>query len=443
MNGASAELQEISLAALLNDPYVLAKCMSMVSERFYIDPSYKLIYKSLTKYYDEYNTIPSRKELSVMIEELHKEDYGDINDVMKSLNKIYETKEEIKSEDFAYEQVVKFIRRNMIEDVLNKTVRYMEKGKVDLDEIGDQLMSSMYISLKKAPTYRLSDTSKIKEVKEEALGGTDSPVKIKFFIDVVNQYMQYGAIPPGTLNMVVAPPGRGKTTTLINQGVSAAKQGFNTLHMFLGDMTRYDGQLRYLSCLTGVPTKTLVGLNNDEMNAFIKKHNMTGVLSNIIIASYAADELSSNQVMEEINAMQKDYNIHFDQIIIDYDENISEESDNMYKSGGQIYNKMALFARSNRSVIWIAAQPNKEYWKMEVIPLEAASESSKKQKIIDMMLTIGKPGKSSTVGTINVAKNRRGTDGGLLRIRIDGFNARVVHISNEDYQEIKAKESQN
>ena len=105
----------------------------------------------------------------------------------------------------------------------------------------------------------------------------------------------------------------------------------------------------------------------------------------------------------------------------------------MYKSGGQIYNKLALFAVTNKTVVFILAQPRKEFWDREIIPLEAASESSKKQKIIDFMITLGKPTKNATVGTLFIAKNRRGEDSKEFRISIDGATARMTHIYEEEY----------
>lgn len=230
------------------------------------------------------------------------------------------------------------------------------------------------------------------------------------------------------------------TTFLINQGVSCAQQGFNILHVFLGDMSKFDGLIRYLSCYTGKNTSDLVNLSPEELEMFVKKWNMTGILGNIFIASYAADELSASQLVEEIVAIQKDNRVHFHAIIIDYDENLSKDVDSIYESGGNVYNKIALFAVTNRSVVFIAAQPKPEFWGKEIIPLEAAAESSKKQKIIDLMLTIGKPTKDSSIGTLNIAKNRRGEDGKLVRLKFNGAAAKVECITEEKYSEIKSKE---
>lgn len=377
-------------------------------------------------------TIPSKSELKILIQENYIKEYGSIDDIYKDVDTLCDKK--VSNEDFVYDKVSEFIRRNNIEEVLGEAVDTIESsGEINLDVIASKLNTGMNLNFTKSPVYKLSDISKVKEIKEDALGSSENPITLKCFIEPINWCMQYKALTPGTLNMVVAPPGRGKTTFLINQGVSTAQQDLNVLHVFLGDMTKYDGLLRYLSCLSGVDTSRLVDLNEEELVAFIKKWNMSGILSHIYIASYGADELSTSQLIEEVTSIQKENKVHFHAIIIDYDENLAKDVDSMYESGGNVYNKIALFAVINKSIVFIAAQPKKEYWSSEVIPLEAAAESSKKQKIIDLMLTIGSKNKSSSVATLNIAKNRRGEDGKLIRLKKIGSNARFEPITEDEY----------
>ena len=124
-------------------------------------------------------------------------------------------------------------------------------------------------------------------------------------------------------------------------------------------------------------------------------------------------------MIEEITNIQREKKVHYNVIIIDYDENIADEEDNMYKSGGQIYNKMALFAVVNRTVVFIAAQPRKEYWKMEVIPLEAASES----------VSVSEPVSSMAAGNFCSDKIFLATSGFALEIE-DGHASNNAHIFN-------------
>lgn len=441
LKGTSKELQEISLVALMNDAFILARCCDVINENFYVDPSYKLIFKGLKNYYKKYMVVPSSDEFVVCLKDIYTEEYGDLSEIVEVSKKLYNTK--AASDDFLTEKVIEFIRRNKAERAINKTLDYIQGGEIDLDQVSCDLSDAMFLNFSKSKPYNLSDISSIKTVKEKALGSTDNPIIVKFFIDKINQIMQYKGLIPGTLNMVTAPPGRGKTTMMINQGVSSAKQGFNVLHVFLGDMSEFDGLVRYTSCIAGTPTSDLVDFTPEELGKFIAKWNMSGVFSKVEVISYAADELTASQLIEEITTFQRTNRKHYDVIIVDYDENISKADDNIYESGGQIYNKLALFSVTNKSVIFVASQPKTEYWKQEIIPLEAASESSKKQKIIDLMITLGKPSKSSSVGTIHIAKNRRGEDGKIYRIKISGSNARMTHISEDDYLKIKSSENYN
>ena len=441
MKGTSVELQEIALIGLLSDQYILGKCVSDISEDFFEDVSLKVIYRCLRKYFKKYNTMPTGKELSCLIVEMcNINSYIDKEAVINKLEELYNYN--IDNEDFLHDKIIDFIRRNRVEKSLNDVVSYMNNDSIDLEKVAESLSEDLSITFSnRQQVYNLSDVSNIKTIKADALGDEDNPRLVKFFIDAVNSKMQYNAIPPGTLNMVSAAPGCGKTTMMINQGVCSAIEGYKVLHIFLGDMSNFDGLLRYLSNLSNKPTEYFVGLTTEQLIKEVQYYNQTGILGNIYIASYAQCELTATQLIEEIVSLQKKEQVHFDVIIVDYDENISkDDEDNIYESGGLIYNKLGLFAVANKSVVFIVAQPKPSFWSKEIVPLEAAAESSKKQKIIDLMITMGKHRRSSSVGTIFIAKNRRGEVGNTFRIKIDGQTTRIEHISQSEYDSITAQE---
>ena len=144
------------------------------------------------------------------------------------------------------------------------------------------------------------------------------------------------------------------------------------------------------------------------------------------------------QLCNEILSIQLKYNVHFDQIIIDYDANIRPNSDNMYDSGGIIYNYLREFGIKNKSVMLVASQPKITFYNQELLTLECASESSMKQHIIDTMLTIGRPGKiQAPIGLMYVAKNRNGIANKQIPLYIDGSKQTVSPISHDEYDKIK------
>lgn len=441
----SNELQNVALVGMTHDSYLLSKCVNIVTDNFFEDSDFKLIYRGLRSFYTAYNKVPTITELRMSIEQVALRGQGnavfDVEKAKQVAEMIYN--EKIQSEEYVYSQITEFIRRNNIEKSLSNVVDYLSNGKLDLDKVAVELQNSLNITFGKLPIIKLSDSepTHLNKLKSEALGSAQSPITVKMFIDSMNDCMQYGALIPGTLNMVTASPGSGKTTWLINQGLRVANDNLNVLHVFLGDMTHYDGVIRYLSCHTGVPSSKLVAMDGKELSDFITENNQSGRLSKVFIASYAADQLTTSQLIEEICEMQKNVGVHFNAVIIDYDENIVVEADSMYASGGQIYNKIALFAVMNKSVVFIASQPKPEYWKYEILPMEAASESSKKQKIIDLMITMGKPHRDSSVATVHIAKNRRGVTGKTFRVKIDGETAQISHITEDVYTQIKTTEN--
>lgn len=443
IKGSSDELQSLVLSSMIKFPDTCGRYHKYITEQSFADSSYKVVFRAIKTYYGKYMTSPSENELSVLIDNIRTEQDADIEIIKSCISELYQQR--ISSEDFCEDTIRDFITRNNFEATFRAAYDYMESyGEINTDIIRSRLISDVSLDLIKSPAMNLADLSTIKPAMEEALGSDDNPVKVKLFIDGINKCMQYGALTPGTLNLVTAPPGRGKTTFLINQGVCAAQNELKTLHIFLGDMSKHDARLRYLSCLTGVDTRVLVGLTDVELGKFTQKWNTSGYLSNIYIAAYPAEYLTVQQLIEEIVGMQKTNNVHFHQIIIDYDENIAPSNpDNMYESGGDTYNYIYKFAGTNKSVIFIASQPKPLYWGNEIIPMEAASESSKKQKIIDMMITLGAPSKQSTIGTLYIAKNRRGETDRVFRVKKTGSNARIEHISEDEYQQIKSEESRN
>lgn len=231
------------------------------------------------------------------------------------------------------------------------------------------------------------------------------------------------------------------TTLLINQGLYTAQQGFKVLHVFLGDMNKMDGWYRYASILSEISTQKISKLSDEKFTEFIQKFNTAGYLGNIEIITIPAKRFTASQLVEEIVSIQERGNIHYDCIIIDYDKNLADGGeDSMYKLGGQVYDTFASFAVDNLSVIMIASQPKIGFWDKEILPLEALSESSKKQEIVDFLLTLGKPVKNSSIGTLYIAKNRRGKDCKTCRIGIDGDTGRMRFITEEEFTNIKMSE---
>ena len=233
----------------------------------------------------------------------------------------------------------------------------------------------------------------------------------------------------------------GKTMFMVNEGAFASIQGFKVLHLFLGDMKEYDGFIRYASRYLSVDQNTIAAMPLSDQMELIKKNNFQKYFSNITVASYAAGELTIDQMVQEVYRLQEIHDQHFDLILVDYADNLQPAADMMYESGGTIYNKLSHLGFTNKSVILVGSQPKPVYWDSEIIPKAGAAESSKKQHVIDVMITIGSPsltndGSDSKVATMFLAKVRRGVES-VIRVKMDYKFASIKSIPDSEYISLK------
>lgn len=237
-----------------------------------------------------------------------------------------------------------------------------------------------------------------------------------------------------------AAPGVGKTMYMINEGANASMQGFRVLHLFLGDMKEYDGFVRYSSKYTQIPQDDIVAMSIEQQQDMIRRFNMQGYFSNIVVAAYAAGEITIDEMIQEVYRLQDENHMHFDMILVDYADNLLPDSDMMYESGGNIYNKLSLLGSKNRSVIIVGSQPKPAYWDDEIIPKNAAADSSRKQHVIDVMLTMGMTSRGSSIGSIFMPKVRRGSEGKIIRIQTFFERAHLEAIPETEYLKLKGSQ---
>lgn len=232
----------------------------------------------------------------------------------------------------------------------------------------------------------------------------------------------------------------GKSMILINEGVNAAKQGFDVLHIFIGDMVEYDGFIRYLSCVSGTPQNSLVMMTQERQMEVVKICNQqyNDVFNRVFMLAYPSLSLTVDAMIEDINKFEKQLNKDFGMIIIDYPDNLILEGRSLYEDGGTLYSSLERLARLSQSVVLTASQPQKAYWNHSIIPLEAAAESSKKQQAVDVMLTFNTEMRGANFGTMLLAKARKGEAGKLFRVQTDFARCKLDEVDEATYNVLKS-----
>lgn len=398
------------------------------------------IYKGYLNFYKKYEKKPEKHEVSSFL--------LNSNTLETSTENIHNFLIEMEnwffsdsSREFQKDFLVLFLSRykisTMVEDIV---LDYQQKGKIRYDNVLKNVeelggYNSLFSSINDTC---LSDVSGFLEAKKEEFGSSGSIQTVNFVVNEVNNIMQYKGLSAGSLNVVSAPPGRGKTQLLIQQGVSAAIEGKTVLHVFLGDLQKYSALLRYLACFSNKSMNEISFYDESQIKSLFSKHAITGAFDNVNVLCFPPEEETAESIIRNITRLQekKGPSFHYDLIMIDYDENFKQSGDssgNMYTDGGSTYNILKKFATNNKSVVFIASQPKPAFYQAEILTLDSLAESSKKQKIADTIFTIGRPSPKANVGTLFVAKNRLGAPNRLYYIDMIGETQRVEAITESEY----------
>lgn len=267
---------------------------------------------------------------------------------------------------------------------------------------------------------------------------------IKFFDERISDTLSSKAFDYGTINVVTAPPGNGKTMLIMNQGVYVAGENKHTLHLAIGDLTRKQVILRFLAIITKIPIQQISMLSPEQFKQFIQKakNKYATVFEHLHCKCIIPNAMTGVEIIKLIQKEQDKLGIHFDQVVVDYDGNIetslsssksvAKDKGSMYFDNADVYNNFAQFAKQNETVVWILSQPKISYWNSEKIPLEGLNDSSKKQMISDFIMSLGKKTKDEDRVTLFISKNRHGVVDKSFYVRMDGSNQTFTPIKAWD-----------
>lgn len=436
----STDTQELIIASFLKNSYLYTTCKDEITDGYFSIPTLKVIYKALQVYYKKYSSLPSLNELLVTTEECYYPQVGaSIVEVKDTCCRLWNFPDP--EESFIRDKITDFIRKVRSSQAFHTFIEQMKTNpSLDDEDMVSTLAKSLDVQLSSTKVYLMNDPEQMKEARQNAIGTLDQSKIIRSIFPSLNSSLMFGGWQPSTINMVVAPPGTGKSMYLINEGVSAASQGFEVLHIFIGDMVEYDGYIRYLSRISHTPQNELVLKTSDEQSAVVKlcDQQYNRIFDRIRILSYPSLALTVDTLIEDVNKFEKQTGIDFDMIIVDYPDNLKQDGTSLYTDGGILYSSLERMARLTKSVVLVASQPPKTYWNLPIIPLEAASESSKKQMCVDIMITMNTETRGADFGTIFLAKVRKGEVGKVVRFKTDFAKCLIEEISEANYNALKA-----
>jgi hypothetical protein len=310
---------------------------------------------------------------------------------------------------------------------------------VDLYVKGDLKTAEHHFS--RASSFAIHPDPFVNPLQEgmiEHLKAKDLPVGgkvIRSSLGLINSSLLYKGYKNGDLVMVVMRPKCGKSTFMIQEAAAAADQGFKVAHMFFGDFTEYDGLCKFMSCVTGDLISNVVNAPEHY------KKRCESRLENWRVAAFPAFGLDCNEIVSYARNFRKKF--PFDMLVVDYDSNVRPPQDaGMYESGGVMYSAFKGFGQQDGPVVLVGCQPKIGFWDKEVLEFDSAAESSRKQHVVDIMITGGRNEKYRQIGTIHVPLIRRGESAVTTKVKFDDLHSRITEISPSEYEVLLRQNSQ-
>lgn len=320
------------------------------------------------------------------------------------------------------------VRKRRLYQILEKNVQD-ELSAEALDQLVREIRELQSLRILQEVPILVAEISPEEVVKKDL--GPISPIPSHF--TPFNRALFRGGYLPGELVVIAAAPAHGKSTWMLEEALHAASLGRTVFYIALGDMTYTDILVRLVSIY-----HTLKALREDPaiwtrfvedpvqfvtQDPFYEKYRTDAILDRIGELHAAAKEVFSRIYIlvglpgrygvDDIKQLMDTIPRRVDMLLVDYDSNLKAQSDNLYERGDEVYEQLVSLARPEGElprVVIVGSQIKTDFWSMKQVPLKALAESSRKQHIADIVITIGRDHENPIPhqGVVSIVKNRRG-----------------------------------
>jgi replicative DNA helicase len=230
-----------------------------------------------------------------------------------------------------------------------------------------------------------------------------------------------GGLGRGELGVIIAPPGRGKSTTLINIAfgalISASK--YNVIHYSL-EMPRKKVEKRYDDRLMGALVKTR-SQDPEAYGRLLEERTEKFIKGRLITQWYNTRSASVNTFRSHLTMLAAD-GFRPDLIIVDYGDIVRAErrlGDMRHEVAG-VYEDLRQLAGEFDAACWTASQGNKASLEKDIITIGEFSESFEKAAIVDAAVGFcqSKDERIASTCRLFLGKLRNTEDGSLVHCHI-------------------------
>jgi replicative DNA helicase len=241
-----------------------------------------------------------------------------------------------------------------------------------------------------------------------------------------------GGLMGGEYGLIMAPPGAGKTTSLVNIGYSLAGLygGANVLHVS-AEMLQYKVLAKYAVRVTGIPLKRGDSeVENKVLQALETKAQKR--LRGRLRVIYLEDKrvMAIRTLIDKLQAE----GFETDALIVDYADLLHTKHRNEKRFElADISRELRDLGASRNIPVWSATQAGRQALGKEVITMADVAEAIEKAAIADVIISICQTPDEKKLGTgrLFMAKVRDGEGGGTFPVKIDFSRSLILSAKND------------
>ena len=409
----STSFQNKVISAILSDRSFTRQIYDILKSEYFDSEASEWLVKTIMKYFDDYETMPTLDVLKVKINTIER-------DVLKTsvVDTLKFAWNHLSSDDLVYvkEQTLDFCKNQSIKNAILDSVTLLEDGKYET------IKKNIDTAMKAGQDSDIGHEYKTMIVERYQ---DDVRNVVSTGWDVIDEITQ-GGFGKGELILFAAPPGIGKSWSLVNIGVNAMKKGKVVAHYTLELNEGYTGQ-RYDAVLSGV------AVGNLKYNMEDVKKAVENVPGDLIVKHYPTKTASVNSLKAHMDKMTLQGKKP-DLVIVDYADLLrGPAKEKRHEELEEIIEDLRGMAGEYEVPVFTASQINRSGAEDDIITGTKIAGSFSKMMTADFVVSLSRKIEDKLAGTgrWHVIKNRFGPDGMTFPSKAN-FSTGQIHIYNED-----------
>ena len=380
-------IEKIILSNLINNDQFRKKSLPFISADYFTDSTEKRLYTEVAEYIDKYKAAPSKSAIELRLDAMPLK-ADDLAESKKQLDEVY-SHPGGEQEEWLIDETEKFCKTKALHNAIYESIQIIDtkrKTNKSPNVIPDILRDALSVSFDTKVGHEYFDNA------EDRFNLYLNPeFKIPFDLEMLNTITE-GGLSRKTLNIILAPPGGGKSIFLCHYAAACLKANLNVLYITC-EMSEERIAERIDANLIDVNVSDIKFMAKKQFLSRIDKLK-TQCKGKLIIKEYAngsANALHFRHLIEELKTKKK---FLPDVIVIDY-LNICESykfkknsSANSYTIIKSVAEEIRALAQEYNVPILSAAQFNRSGAASSDPTQENVAESAGLNHTADLMLAI-------------------------------------------------------